>query len=48
MLVGLSLKIFIERKLYKKLGFKNAEELLKYWAKDHAKNWDANDLLSQN
>ena len=38
---------FFRRKLYKKLGFKNAEELLEDWAKDHAKNWDANNLLSK-
>ena len=45
MLVGLFHKIFIEKKLYKKFGFKNVEDLLKNWANDHAKNWDANDLL---
>ena len=32
---------------YRKFGFKNAEELLKDWANDHAKNWDANNLLSK-
>ena len=48
MLVGHSLKIFIGDKLYKKLGFMNsAEDLLENWAKDHEKNWDANDLLSK-
>ena len=36
---------FYREKLYKKFGFKNVEELLKDWANDHAKNWDANDLL---
>ena len=36
---------FYRKKLYKKLGFKNVEDLLKNWANDHAKNWDANDLL---
>jgi len=36
---------FYRKKLYKNLGFKNAEDLLKNWANDHAKNWDANDLL---
>ena len=38
---------FYREKLYKKLGFKNVEELLKNWANDHAKNWDANNLLSK-
>jgi homoserine O-acetyltransferase/O-succinyltransferase len=36
---------FYRNKLYKKFGFKNADSLLKNWANDHAKNWDANDLL---
>ena len=36
---------FYRKKLYKKFGFKNVEDLLKYWANDHAKNWDANNLL---
>jgi homoserine O-acetyltransferase len=36
---------FYREKLYKKFGFKNAEDLLKNWANDHAKNWDANNLL---
>jgi homoserine O-acetyltransferase len=36
---------FYRKKLYKKLGFKNVEDLLKNWANDHAKNWDANNLL---
>ena len=38
---------FYREKLYKKFGFKNAEELLKDWADDHARNWDANNLLSK-
>jgi homoserine O-acetyltransferase len=38
---------FYRQKLYKKLGYKNSEELLKDWANDHAKNWDANNLLSK-
>jgi homoserine O-acetyltransferase len=38
---------FYRKKLYKKFGFKNVEALLKDWANDHAKNWDANDLLSK-
>jgi homoserine O-acetyltransferase len=36
---------FYREKLYKKFGFKDAEDLLKDWANDHAKNWDANNLL---
>jgi homoserine O-acetyltransferase/O-succinyltransferase len=36
---------FYREKLYKKFGFKNAEDLLVNWANDHAKNWDANNLL---
>ena len=38
---------FYRTKLYKKFGFENVEGLLKDWANDHAKNWDANDLLSK-
>jgi len=38
---------FYRDKLYKKLGFNSAEDLLDDWAKDHEKNWDANDLLSK-
>ncbi|NMN67670.1 homoserine O-acetyltransferase [Candidatus Pelagibacter ubique] len=38
---------FYRDKLYKKLGFNSAEDLLDNWAKDHEKNWDANDLLSK-
>ena len=38
---------FYREKLYKKLGYKNSEDLLKDWANDHAKNWDANNLLSK-
>ena len=38
---------FYREKLYKRLGYKNSEDLLKDWANDHAKNWDANDLLSK-
>ena len=45
--MGLSLKIFIEKSYLRKLGYKNSEELLKDWANDHAKNWDANNLLSK-
>ena len=36
---------FYRKKLYQKFGFKDVESLLKNWANDHAKNWDANDLL---
>jgi len=36
---------FYREKLYKKIGHKNVEDLLDNWANDHAKNWDANDLL---
>ena len=38
---------FYRKKLYKKFGFKNVEDLLKNWANDHARNWDANNLLSK-
>ena len=38
---------FYRKKLYKKLGYKSSEELLKDWGDDHAKNWDANNLLSK-
>ena len=38
---------FYRKKLYKKFGFTNVEGLLKNWANDHAKNWDANNLLSK-
>ena len=36
---------FYRKKLYKKIGYKDVESLLKDWENDHAKNWDANDLL---
>ena len=36
---------FYRKKLFQKLGYKDSENLLKDWANDHAKNWDANDLL---
>ena len=36
---------FFREKLYKKIGYKNAKNLLNDWANDHAKNWDANNLL---
>ena len=37
---------FFRKELYKAIGFKTAEDLLKYWENDHVKNWDANNLLS--
>jgi len=36
---------FYREKLYKKIGYKDVKSLLDNWANDHAKNWDANDLL---
>ena len=36
---------FFREKLYKKIGYKNVKNLLDDWANDHAKNWDANNLL---
>ena len=38
---------FFREELYKKLGFQTEEELLKDWENDHAKNWDANNLLAK-
>ena len=38
---------FFRKELFKKLGFKTAEELLKDWENDHVKNWDANNLLTK-
>ena len=38
---------FFRQELFKKIGFNTAEELLLDWEKDHAKNWDANDLLAK-
>jgi len=38
---------FFREELYKKIGFKTAEDLLKDWENDHAKNWDANNLLTK-
>ena len=38
---------FFREKTYKKLGFKNVEELLLDWENDHVNNWDANDLLTK-
>ena len=36
---------FYREKLYKKIGYNKVEDLLNDWANNHAKNWDANDLL---
>ena len=36
---------FYRKKLYRKIGYKSVKSLLDDWANDHAKNWDANDLL---
>ena len=38
---------FYRQKLYKKIGYKSVKDLLDGWANDHAKNWDANNLLSK-
>ena len=38
---------FFRDELFKKLGFKTAEELLQDWESDHVKNWDANNLLAK-
>ena len=38
---------FFREELFKKLGFQTTEELLKDWEDDHAKNWDANNLLTK-
>ncbi|MDB4846472.1 alpha/beta fold hydrolase [Pelagibacteraceae bacterium] len=36
---------FYREKLFKKIGYNKVEDLLNDWANDHAKNWDANNLL---
>ena len=38
---------FYREELYKKLGFKSVEDLLKDWENDHVENWDANNLLAK-
>ena len=38
---------FFREKAYKKLGFKNIEELLVDWENDHVNNWDANNLITK-
>ena len=36
---------FYRKKLFKKIGYNKVEDLLNDWANDHARNWDANNLL---
>ncbi|MDA0987487.1 MAG: alpha/beta fold hydrolase [Bacteroidetes bacterium] len=36
---------FYREKLYRKLGYSDVKDLLNDWANDHARNWDANNLL---
>lgn len=38
---------FFRNGLYRQLGFDTIEDLLVDWEEDHAKNWDANDLLAK-
>ena len=38
---------FFREELYKKIGFKTVEDLLKNWEDDHVNNWDANNLLTK-
>ena len=38
---------FYRQKLYKKIGYRDVQDLLNDWGNDHAKNWDANNLLSK-
>ena len=38
---------FYREELYKKIGFKSVEDLLKNWENDHVENWDANNLLAK-
>ena len=38
---------FYRNELFKKLGYKSAERLMNDWANDHARNWDANNLLTK-
>ena len=38
---------FYREGLYRKLGYDSIEDLLDDWAEDHAKNWDANNLLTK-
>ena len=36
---------FYRNHLYRKIGYDSVDALLDDWAEDHARNWDANDLL---
>lgn len=38
---------FFRDGLYRKLGYETIEDLLSEWGEDHAKNWDANNLLAK-
>lgn len=38
---------FYREGLYRLLGFETPETLLEDWAEDHARNWDANNLLAK-
>ncbi|QIE45239.1 alpha/beta fold hydrolase [Pseudohalocynthiibacter aestuariivivens] len=38
---------FYREGLYRHLGYKTIEDLLTDWGTDHARNWDANDLLAK-
>ena len=38
---------FYRNGLYKELGYESTEDLLNDWAIDHAKGWDANNLLAK-
>ncbi len=38
---------FYRKGLYRQLGFATPGELLNDWGRDHADNWDANDLLAK-
>ncbi len=38
---------FYRKGLYRQLGFKTTDDLLDDWGKDHADNWDANNLLAK-
>jgi homoserine O-acetyltransferase len=38
---------FYRDSLYKTIGYESFEDLLVDWEEDHAKNWDANNLISK-
>ena len=38
---------FYREEVYKKIGFKSVEDLLKNWENDHVENWDANNHLAK-